>query len=95
MAEFLDRCKVRDVTLGDREHTVRFKRDGTETGVRARWYVDAACKAANTAIRRPKKTLAAAQASYAATLADPSISAPAKNSRGCWGTTPSTGCHTR
>src|SRR3954451_565912 len=25
--EFLDRCNVRDVTLGDREHTVRLKRE--------------------------------------------------------------------
>jgi flavin-dependent dehydrogenase len=39
--EFLDRCNVRDVTLGDSEHTVRLKRDGEETEVRARWVVDA------------------------------------------------------
>lgn len=39
--EFLDRCKVRDVALGDREHTVRLKRGGGETEVRARWVVDA------------------------------------------------------
>jgi flavin-dependent dehydrogenase len=39
--EFLDRCKVRDVTLGDREHTVHLKRAGTDIDVRARWVVDA------------------------------------------------------
>jgi flavin-dependent dehydrogenase len=39
--EFLDRCKVSDVTLGDPEHTVRLKREGTETEVRTRWVVDA------------------------------------------------------
>jgi flavin-dependent dehydrogenase len=39
--EFLDKCNVRDVTLGDPEHTVRLKRDGKETEVRARWVVDA------------------------------------------------------
>lgn len=38
---FLDRCKVRDVALGDREHTVRLARDGDEIEVRARWVVDA------------------------------------------------------
>jgi flavin-dependent dehydrogenase len=40
--EFLDRCNVRDVTLGeDGEHTVVLKRAGTETEVKARWVVDA------------------------------------------------------
>lgn len=39
--EFLDRCKVREVELGDGEHTVRLQRGGTETEVKARWVVDA------------------------------------------------------
>jgi flavin-dependent dehydrogenase len=40
-AEFVDKCKVRDVVLGDREHVVRLRRDGVETEVGARWVVDA------------------------------------------------------
>jgi flavin-dependent dehydrogenase len=40
-AEFLDKCRVRDVTLGDDGHTVRLKRDGVESDVAARWVVDA------------------------------------------------------
>lgn len=41
-AEFLDKCAVRDVTLGSGErHRVRLKRDGVETEVEARWLVDA------------------------------------------------------
>jgi flavin-dependent dehydrogenase len=40
-ATFLDKCSVRDVTLGDGHHTVRLKRGGVETEVRARWVVDA------------------------------------------------------
>ena len=39
--EFLDRCVVRDVSVGDGEHTLVLKRDGSETEVRARWVVDA------------------------------------------------------
>lgn len=40
-AEFADKCVVRDVTLGDDAHTIRVKRDGVESELRARWVVDA------------------------------------------------------
>lgn len=42
-AEFLDKCVVRDVTLGegDDPHRVHLKHDGVETEVEARWVVDA------------------------------------------------------
>src|SRR4051794_24674256 len=40
-AEFVDKCVVRDVILGDDRHRVRLKRDGHETEVEARWVVDA------------------------------------------------------
>src|SRR5215213_1084587 len=41
--EFLDKCVVRDVVLGegDETHRVHLKRDGVETEVEARWVVDA------------------------------------------------------
>lgn len=38
--EFLDRCRVKDITIADPRHTVRLVRDGTEWDVHARWLAD-------------------------------------------------------
>lgn len=40
-ARFVDRCTVRDFTLGDDRHRVRLRHEGEETEVEARWLVDA------------------------------------------------------
>jgi flavin-dependent dehydrogenase len=44
--EFVDRCTVRDVRLGDDEHTVVLARDGAQQELRTRWVVDATGRAA-------------------------------------------------